>query len=656
LILAQKEGLPIDTSFRKTGIPDLGVSTSGSNNSLFQIPYLLVNLIKKPVNIEKLFLLLQQKDSPIDNSIAYYVLNCIKYKPGFNPQKWIDKIKENLKDKKEEKDLDKIENEINFWFNRKQYEIRDNKYHFPVKSVIGLFNDAGKNIKDEDLKWMLQEINKMLENKSVSETNIDELELENIIDQLMVEKSISLGPAQVGCLDLFREPGNIIDETPQFLWWNFVHSNDYPKPKNFTSSEEEILKQNANFYDKDKVAKLWYKKLCRPVYLTNEQLILFIPDKVNGEETMHHPLYDVLKARFDNIHEITLEVSLEDRTSFEKLSKFFNYPIHLKDLSERNDMQPVEFWNFDKEISVREKESYSSLEKLFYYPFEYVMTYIAGISDDRLPDTEAMILYMGNVSHRVVEILAENEDLLNLKGDQLKSKIEELAEEVINNEAIMLQYPVNRVTKDRFMSNLETAIPELQKHILENGYTKCVPEKKEVKGVQIRNGLCLQGRIDLVLSKKNGEKAIIDVKYSGQSKRTKEFEEERELQLVIYSLILDKETNEIPTAYFIIDHAVMLARTNIAFNNALVVGLDDDYKGIHERIKNEILLSYDLRKKEFKEGQIEVGIGFKENELHSELWKEENECVPLLKDSKKRKTGNPYTNYGNFYREQESQN
>ena len=147
----------------------------------------------------------------------------------------------------------------------------------------------------------------------------------------------------------------------------------------------------------------------------------------------------------------------------------------------------------------------------------------------------------------------------------------------------------------------------LLNHLKENNWQV---EGCEIKGSGKIGKEAVIGFCDLLLTRnknKKIEKAIVDLKYSGRSKYRKLMEDGEDLQLAIYSKIFHPTAGYCPTSYFIITDGLLFTTCKDAFSNGIILRRDsiytDTYASVLERIENTI----QFRRKELKEGTIEVG-------------------------------------------------
>ena len=81
---------------------------------------------------------------------------------------------------------------------------------------------------------------------------------------------------------------------------------------------------------------------------------------------------------------------------------------------------------------------------------------------------------------------------------------------------------------------------------------------------------------------------------------------EEDLQLVLYSKLIDNDTTWSHTGYFILDKGTIIARNNQAFVNCEALQVDADHITINERILSKMHATYAWRKAQIDKGQIEI--------------------------------------------------
>ena len=141
----------------------------------------------------------------------------------------------------------------------------------------------------------------------------------------------------------------------------------------------------------------------------------------------------------------------------------------------------------------------------------------------------------------------------------------------------------------------------LVKHIAENNWTV---EDCEAHKEAVRSGLKLQGYADILLSrKKKGTKeyAIIDLKWKSGKYYSRLMNEDRDLQLALYSSLFNALGGFSPTAYFIISTGWLYTRDQKAFKHGIPAG-SEDWAAAYEQQLAKL-----FRNRQMPHGRIEGG-------------------------------------------------
>jgi hypothetical protein len=119
-------------------------------------------------------------------------------------------------------------------------------------------------------------------------------------------------------------------------------------------------------------------------------------------------------------------------------------------------------------------------------------------------------------------------------------------------------------------------------------------------------GKQVKGKADLVLCR-DGERAIIDLKWSGVKRRKELIQNGEDLQLILYAHLLPPEGVWPHTAYFILDEGKMVARNAMAFKEAVVAGRGEtDYIEASKIIFSKMEKTYAWRLEQLEKGQLEL--------------------------------------------------
>jgi hypothetical protein len=120
------------------------------------------------------------------------------------------------------------------------------------------------------------------------------------------------------------------------------------------------------------------------------------------------------------------------------------------------------------------------------------------------------------------------------------------------------------------------------------------------------SGAPVRGKADLVL-KRGNEQAIVDLKWSGATKRKELIQNEEDLQLVLYAHLLESPGQWPHTAYFILESGKMIARNPAAFKEAIIAGKgQDNHAEVCDRILAKMQKTYTWRIEQLQKGMLEI--------------------------------------------------
>jgi hypothetical protein len=115
----------------------------------------------------------------------------------------------------------------------------------------------------------------------------------------------------------------------------------------------------------------------------------------------------------------------------------------------------------------------------------------------------------------------------------------------------------------------------------------------------------VRGKADVVLLR-GSEYCVLDLKWSGHGYRERLIKNGADLQLVMYSRLLNEADDWAHTAYFILDKANLLSRNNKAFKEIKPLLPDVDAFAMNEQIWQKMLATYQWRMGQILAGKIEI--------------------------------------------------
>jgi RecB family exonuclease len=258
------------------------------------------------------------------------------------------------------------------------------------------------------------------------------------------------------------------------------------------------------------------------------------------------------------------------------------------------------------EIPRRESESFSSLESFLFNPFQWVLKYPAALRPSIILDVSDGVLLYGNLSHHLVERYAQRSDALVQSDEAFEHWFDTAFDTLVAQEGAVLQMPGRQEELASLRRKLKVSMQQLRSHWRTAKVTSVVAEEK-LEG-QFAGGP-IQGFGDLLVTREDGEQAIIDMKWGSKSYADK-LAGNRHLQLVMYGEIVRQRTGRWPQlAYFSLSTGQMLTTDREFFPEGKLVRkntkvADEGAASLWQRF----LVSWNWRRQQLDQGQIEVVI------------------------------------------------
>jgi RecB family exonuclease len=631
--LISEKNNTLDHALTLHGLPSLGMLSASLARPTLQVLKLVTVFLWEPVDPFKIMEFVSLSVKPLDRELANRIAGQIAQTPGLGSDSWRATIARFFNDLREriEKgasiNLEKIENQYNFWFNRKRHPLSST---VPKEEAVSIFaylaNWAYECFEDKEQKntslLVLAEQSKRVKTllEALPEGQLSHLELERIVRTIYEPAPVQLRERQLGCLPYALTPGGIHDAVDQLVWWNFNQA----EPQHFFSrwygnergrlAEQGIHLENP---EDENARLLWHRK--QPFLRATGRLLLFIPEMINGQHTEHHPLYGDLQATFGNLQEITLDISNLQQAPA-AFSKWWKLPGQIT-MEARQLGRPSPFIKIPGLYSIekREKESFSSLRDLFYYPYQWVFKHKVQLRKSSILSVVKDKTLMGNLAHRMFERLLSQEGVHQWTKEEVMAFIDAQKNDLFSKEgAVMLMYG-KEPERVGFIRRLKLSAWSLVRHIRENGW---VVERIEAPIQSSFAGCSLNGRADLIL-KRGEQRAVIDLKWRGARYREEMIKNEEDLQLVLYAYMMGEGLEWAETAYFIMEKGVMLARHNRAFQDVNPISPEADLAEVNQRILARMKATYEWRMEQISRGLVEVRCEQTEQQLE-EHYSEDN--------------------------------
>lgn len=604
----------IDNALIQEGLPAMGIASASLARPTLQVLKLITAFLWNPIDPFKVMEFVSLAIKPLEEQLANRIAEQIAKTPGINGEGWyytinryFDEIAERAKFDPHIK-IDEIRRQYNFWFERRRYDISQTA---PKEDIIELFSylqhwagrifdeTGGKNHSLQVLREQAKRIVELLQ--ALPENQLSNLELERIVRTIYEPAPVQFSEQELGCLQYFHHPGAIIGHTGSLLWWNFVNMEQDHFFSRWYQEERRYMDQKGFSLEGPKTENdrlIWYRK--RPVLYCRQRLVLVMPSIVDGTEVHPHPLYGDLEAAFSNLEIIVLDI--ETGSGKDAVEKIFDLPRKVNVPSRLlGKPRPFLYLPSGRRLDEREEETFSSLEALFYYPYQWVFRHKIKLAKSSILSVVKDVTLMGNLAHRFFERLLK-EDISKMDKTAVESWIEQEARSLLSREGAVLLMYGREPDRSNFLHRIKYAAWSLIDLIQRNGW-RVVETEKPLEGKFL--GIPLNGRADLILEK-DGQLAVIDLKWRGAARRERAIRNEEDIQLVFYSRLSANDHTWAHTAYFIMESGRMVARNHLAFRDIIAVSPDADHIEVNQRIFERMEATFRWRLDQIKQGRIEI--------------------------------------------------
>lgn len=424
------------------------------------------------------------------------------------------------------------------------------------------------------------------------ESRIAAQPLQTLLAQATAQGSTNpLLGAQTGACRTITHPAAAIDAAQQVVWWQLQAPGD-PAPWPWSRAEMAALGQaGIALPDMDDLLAREARGWLRPLLAARQRLVLVLPPP--GAEV--HPVWLLLQSLFEPGHAPRVE-ALEDSLRDERLPALPHQPLP----------QHRRWWQLPAgaQLPARKTESFSSLESLLFNPFQWVLRYPAALSPSSVLDVSDGVLLYGNLSHHLVERYVQQPSILTQPDAAFEAWFATAFDALVAQEGAVLRMPGRQEDLASLRRRLQFALARLRSQWRSAQVVSVLAEEK-LQG-QFGGGE-ITGFGDLLVTRQDGEQAIIDMKWGAKSYADK-LAGNRHLQLAIYGELLRQKTGRWPRlAYFSLSTGELLATDNHFFPEARVVRQRAEVQGEGAaHLWQRFLASWHWRRQQLYEGRIEV--------------------------------------------------
>lgn len=597
----------LELAFVKEGVPPFGILSTTLARPALQVLKLAPAFLWEPLDIFKIMEFVTLPVKPLERGLALEIAKVLATRPGLFSDAWFSTVLTYLN---EENPDPAVRAEYQFWFQRKHYAMDESA---PKKEAITLYaylenwaselldQAAHRDTTFRNLADQAGKIRELLE--ALPEPSITFLELERIVRTIVEPSPTQFAETATGHYNYAHQPGAFLAPVSELIWWNCLFENNSPDPDFWLREERQWLLANGIEPEHPNTAaqRLLLTRI-RPVLQTKKRLWLILPEQVHGEKAVHSLLVADLKTFFKRttVAQYNLDQPA-DRLQLQKLLQTpAHQPIDIKRKKEKEPLLPI------PKVEAPEllQQSPTGIESLLYYPHHWYLRQFTGIYPANLLTVNKDQTLLGNLAHRFFELLLSEASYTQMDKPGIETWIDRAAPDLFRKEGATLLLYGREPERKAFIRKIKFAAWNLTSMIRNNGWKV---EATELTLNGFFENTPMKGKADLILHRDNGEKAIVDLKWSGLNYRKQLLQNEEDLQLVLYAYLLEPEASWPHTAFFILDSGKMIARNKNAFQEAITVNKTEvDHVEACQRIFEKMKRTYHWRLSQLKEGILEI--------------------------------------------------
>jgi ATP-dependent helicase/nuclease subunit B len=377
-------------------------------------------------------------------------------------------------------------------------------------------------------------------------------------------------PAQAGRPAVALHAADVLPGADRVVWWGFVQDVEVgAAPDAWSDAERAALAAAGVTLPAPGATRALEAWSWRRTVLAAREGVVLVRWRLAGAEVLQpHPFLDELETRVarDGLAActVTSEAALAGRAA--------GATPRTVAIAPAKPIRPRTLWRAPG-IAVAGTSSASQLRTLLGCPFYWVLKYAGDLRPGRaleLPDGSQLL---GDFAHRLLQDLLVGPERLALDAateDDARAWVERAFDARVATEAAPLVLRGSELDRERGRRIVGRAAAALVRHLRAGDWAPVAAEQ-ELSGEF--DGQPLAGFADLVVERRrDGARAVIDLKLSGFDYRRTELEHGRGLQLALYARMLGLEGGKLPpAAYLILQGGELLTVTPQAFPGAIEV-------------------------------------------------------------------------------------
>jgi len=597
LFVATSDAATVDAYLAAADYPSQGLSESSAFRPALQLLPLLLELLWQPLNFNALIQFLTHPICPLSGKVRRSLAGIQSQYPGIGGPRW----REAIAAIEEEAGVHAAHarETIEFWIEHPRF---DPLSGVPVATVLertqrlieffrnspGDATPALRFAYAAGFNQCLSFAENLARLLAQGVESLRPRQLEQLASQATARGNENpLCIAQVGALPCITHPGAVV-ESHAVVLWGPLDAPTLPPSWPWSKAEIEALrKADCALPEPETLLLHAASEWLRPLLAAKDKLILMLPPM----DRESHPVWQMLVALIPNLPIHPVESLLHGGSAPTQQIPHTPLPGIKR------------WWQLPEGtvLPTVTEYSYSQLEKQIFNPYHWLLTYAAKLRSGSLLSLVDDFRLKGLLAHSLVERLYGNANGLTMTDAQFASWFDPAFDQLIDEEGAVYLMPGRRTDRENLRQTLRRALIELRGIISAAKASLIEPERKLIGSFA---GGPLSGYSDLILTRPDNSQALIDMKWAGKSHRTK-LEENRHLQLAVYSELLRQNTGRWPAlAYFLFSQGKLLTRDELWFPGTHPVS---DRTGENTaQLWQRFLVTWKWRQAQFAEGRFEV--------------------------------------------------
>ncbi len=316
----------LDNAIRMEGLPSLGVPSTSLARPSLQILKLITAFLWEPFEVQRIMEFVSLVAKPLEDRLANRIARHLADRPGLFGPSWygmIQGFREEMVERGwDQKRIAAANDQYRFFFERNRYP-RDGVV--PKNEVRRLFAFlsvwAREEYDDRHLAAQCQRATELLD--AQPETELTYLGVERLVRTIYQPAPISFHLPERGALRSCFAPAAVADlpglaQEPldRLIWWDFVEQESNYFFSRYYPAELTYLADNGvRLRGPDERNELAIWQQLRPVLTVTGQLVLCLPERVNGTAMEPHPLMGDLEAAFGerDLAKISVDIDTAER-------------------------------------------------------------------------------------------------------------------------------------------------------------------------------------------------------------------------------------------------------------------------------------------------------------------------------------------------------